>query len=337
MVRRSHMHVMTPFSILDLSLITEGGDVAGALRRSRDLAQHAEALGFDRYWVAEHHAMPGIASAATSVLMGYLADGTRKIRIGAGGIMLPNHAPLVIAEQFGTLAALYLGRIDLGLGRAPGSDQVTARALRRRMDRQDDFPQDVLELLHYFEPPVPGQAVVATPGAGSDIPVWLLGSSLYSAQLAAAMGLPFAFASHFAPQMMDEAIALYRHRFQPSARLAQPHVMLSANIIAADTPAEAARLVTSLQMYFVALRRGRPRAFPAPVDPESLHWTDVERGLLDSVLSCCWAGDPTHIASSLRTFIARYRPDELLVAAPIYDHAARRHSIGLTAALREAL
>ncbi|AOX21047.1 LLM class flavin-dependent oxidoreductase [Kozakia baliensis] len=328
---------MIPFSVLDLSLITEGGSPATAFANSRDLIQHAEKLGFNRYWVAEHHAMPGIASAATSVLIGHLAGVTHTIRVGAGGIMLPNHAPLVIAEQFGTLEALYPGRIDLGLGRAPGSDPITARALRRRAESADQFPQDVLELMHYFEPPVPGQAVVATPGAGAEVPIWLLGSSLYSAHLAAQLGLPFAFASHFAPHQMEEAIALYRSQFRPSEHLAQPYVMLAANIIAADTPAQAQRLLTSLQMYFVALRRGRPRAFPAPVAPESLEWSPAESGILQSTLSCTFAGDVSAVGADIRSFLNRHQPDELLIAAPIFDHAARRHSLELAVKAREAL
>ncbi|MFT9016631.1 MAG: LLM class flavin-dependent oxidoreductase [Acetobacter sp.] len=328
---------MIPFSILDLSLITDHGNAATAFRHSGDLVQHAESLGFDRYWVAEHHAMPGIASAATSVLMGYLAGLTQQIRIGAGGIMLPNHAPLVIAEQFGTLATLYPGRIDLGLGRAPGSDQTVARALRRRADNADTFPEDVLELLHYFEPAQPGQLVVAAPGAGCDVPVWLLGSSLYSAQLAAVLGLPFAFASHFAPRMMEEAVALYRHRFKPSHALAAPHVMLAMNVIAADTQAEADRLFTSHQMYFMALRSGRPRAYPAPVDPASLPWTAVERAQIDSALACRAVGDKAAVMKDIGTFLDRHQPDELILTAPIHDHQARRRSLEIVMEARSLL
>ncbi|MBO1326569.1 LLM class flavin-dependent oxidoreductase [Acetobacter sp. TBRC 12305] len=318
---------MIPFSILDLSLITDDGDAASAFRHSGDLVRHAEELGFARYWVAEHHAMPGIASAATSVLIGYLAGLTQRIRVGAGGVMLPNHAPLVIAEQFGTLATLYPGRIDLGLGRAPGSDQTVARALRRRPDNADTFPEDVLELLHYFEPAQPGQLVVATPGAGCDIPVWLLGSSLYSAQLAAVLGLPFAFASHFAPRMMEEAVALYRHQFKPSRYLSAPHVMLAMNVIAADTCEEAERLFTSHQMYFVALRSGRPRAYPAPVDPATLPWSPVERAQIEAALACRAVGDLGTVTQTIRAFVERHKPDELIMTAPIHDHQARRRSI----------
>jgi luciferase family oxidoreductase group 1 len=325
---------MTDFSILDLSFITEGSDAGTALRRSSDLARHAEALGFKRYWVAEHHGRAGIASAATAVLIGYLAEGTQHIRIGAGGIMLPNHAPFIIAEQFGTLAALYPGRIDLGLGRAPGTDPATSRALRRRAESAEDFPQDVMELLHYFEPAQPGQMVVATPGAGSDVPVWLLGSSLYSAQLAAVLGLPFAFASHFAPQMMEEAAALYRARFRPSERLSAPHLMLGVNVVAADTAVEADWLATSQEQYVVALRRGDPRALPPPAE---IAWTPAERAVIDSVLACRFVGDPAMVAEGLAGFIARHKPEEVIVATAIFDHEARVHSLELTARAVEGL
>lgn len=325
---------MIPASLLDLSLITEGADAATALRQSGDLARHAEALGYDRYWVAEHHAMPGIASAATSVLIGYLAGQTARLKVGAGGIMLPNHAPLLIAEQFGTLAALYPGRIELGLGRAPGGDQATARALRRRMEREDDFPQDVLELLHYFEPAQPGQMVVATPGVGSEVPVWLLGSSLFSARLAAALGVPFAFASHFAPRMMEEAVQLYRAEFRPSARLAQPYVMLSVNVIAADTSREARRIGTSIERYFIALRSGRPGMFPPPLDDDAAEWPPAARAVLDDVLSCRIMGDAAHVKAGLTGFAERYQPDEVLMAVPIFDHEARRRSVEIVAGLR---
>src|SRR6478736_6262574 len=239
---------MIPFSILDLSPITEGGDAGQALRNSLDLARHVEALGYRRYWMAEHHNLPGIASAATAVALAHVAAGTHSIRIGAGGIMLPNHAPLIIAEQFGTLAALHPGRIELGLGRAPGTDQVAAQAMRRNLAGDvDDFPRDVMELMRYFEPEQPGQSLRAVPGEGQDIPVWILGSSTYGAQLAAMLGLPYAFASHFAPQMMMEAMAIYRQRFRPSAQLAAPHVMLGFNVFAADTDEEAAVRATSQQ------------------------------------------------------------------------------------------
>ncbi|WP_156938667.1 LLM class flavin-dependent oxidoreductase [Asaia astilbis] len=259
---------MIPLSILDLSFIREGGTVRDALLESRAQAIHAEQLGYHRYWVAEHHAMPGIASAATSVVLGHLAAATTSIRIGAGGIMLPNHAPLIIAEQFGTLNALFPDRIDLGLGRAPGSDQRTLRALRRHGDTAEQFPGDVLELMDYFLPTGASNGVTAVPGAGSDIPVWLLGSSLFSAQLAAALGLPFAFASHFAPQMMEQAIDLYRSSFRPSERLKAPYVMLAVNVIAADTHGEAEFLATSRRLFIAALRHGRPGRLLPPVAPE---------------------------------------------------------------------
>src|SRR5580693_5352423 len=257
---------MVPLSVLDLSPITEGGDAGQSLRNSLDLARHVEALGYRRYWMAEHHNLPGIASAATAVALAHVAAGTDRITIGAGGIMLPNHAPLMVAEQFGTLAALHPGRVELGLGRAPGSDQLTMRAMRRAMlGGADNFPQDVVELMGYFEPAEPGQAVQAVPGAGLEVPIWILGSSTYGAQLAAILGLPFAFASHFAPAMMTEALAIYRERFRPSAQLATPYVMLGVNIIAADTDAEARLLFSSLQQSFLNLRRGRPGKLPPPV------------------------------------------------------------------------
>jgi luciferase family oxidoreductase group 1 len=249
---------MIPLSILDLAPVTEGSDAARTFANTLDLARHAERLGYKRYWLAEHHNMPGIASAATAVLIGHVAGGTSTIRVGAGGIMLPNHAPLQVAEAFGTLASLYPGRIDLGLGRAPGTDQATAKALRRYFDSADAFPQDVLELLAYFEP--------AVPGAGIEVPVWLLGSSLFSAKLSAQLGLPFAFASHFAPDAMDEALALYRRDFQPSARLQQPYAMLGINVVGADSDSEARRLFTTQQQSFINLRRGRPGLIPPPID-----------------------------------------------------------------------
>ncbi|MBB2204920.1 LLM class flavin-dependent oxidoreductase [Gluconacetobacter takamatsuzukensis] len=328
---------MIPFSVLDLSLIVRGSDAGTAFRNSLDLARHAEALGFHRYWVAEHHAMPAIASAATAILIGHLAAGTRQIRVGAGGIMLPNHAPLMVAEQFGTLESLFPGRIDLGLGRAPGSDQETMRALRRDPASADRFPQDVVELLHYFAPAQPGQTVQAVPGAGLEIPVWLLGSSLFSAHLAAHLGLPFAFASHFAPDMMEEAVALYRQRFTPSARLAQPYVMLGLNVVAADTDAQAHFLFTSHQQQFVALRRGRPGQFPPPVAETEGLWTPAEQAGIDRALACAVVGGPDTVRAGLARFIDRHRPDELMLVGAIHDHAARLHSFALAAAARQAL
>ncbi|MBB2165770.1 LLM class flavin-dependent oxidoreductase [Gluconacetobacter sp. 1b LMG 1731] len=328
---------MIPFSVLDLSLIVRGSDAATAFRNSLDLARHAEALGFHRYWVAEHHAMPAIASAATAILIGHLAAGTQHIRVGAGGIMLPNHAPLMVAEQFGTLESLFPGRIDLGLGRAPGSDQETMRALRRDPSSADRFPQEVAELLHYFAPPQPGQRVQAVPGAGLDIPVWLLGSSLFSAHLAAHLGLPFAFASHFAPDMMEEAVALYRQRFTPSARLAQPYVMLGLNVVAADSDAQARFLFTSHQQQFVALRRGRPGQFPPPVTETDGLWTAAEQAGIDRALACAVVGRPETVRTGLARFIARHQPDELMIVSAIHDHTARLHSFALTAEARNAL
>ncbi|ODV22349.1 MAG: hypothetical protein ABT19_05720 [Rhodanobacter sp. SCN 68-63] len=328
---------MIPFSILDLAPVTEGSDAARSFRHSLQLAQLGERLGYRRYWLAEHHNMPGIASAATAVLIGHIAGGTSTIRVGAGGIMLPNHAPLQVAEQFGTLASLYPGRIDLGLGRAPGTDQATARALRRYFDSADAFPNDVIELLGYFEPATPGQAVRAVPGAGLEVPVWLLGSSLFSAKLAAQLGLPFAFASHFAPDAMDQALAIYRRDFRPSARLAEPYAILALNVVAADSDAEARRLFTTQQQAFVNLRRGRPGLIPPPIDDIEAFWTPTERLGVEQALACAVVGDPDTLQRGLAAFIARHRPDELLLTANIFDHAARLHSFELAAAARDAL
>lgn len=328
---------MIPFSILDLAPVTEGSDAARSFRHSLQLAQLGERLGYRRYWLAEHHNMPGIASAATAVLIGHIAGGTSAIRVGAGGIMLPNHAPLQVAEQFGTLASLYPGRIDLGLGRAPGTDQATARALRRYFDSADAFPNDVIELLGYFEPATPGQAVRAVPGAGLEVPVWLLGSSLFSAKLAAQLGLPFAFASHFAPDAMDQALAIYRRDFRPSARLAEPYAILALNVVAADSDAEARRLFTTQQQAFVNLRRGRPGLIPPPIDDIEAFWTPTERLGVEQALACAVVGDPDTLQRGLAAFIARHRPDELLLTANIFDHAARLHSFELAAAARDAL
>ncbi|MFA6229528.1 MAG: LLM class flavin-dependent oxidoreductase [Rhodanobacter sp.] len=328
---------MIPFSILDLAPVTEGSDPGQAFRNTLDLAQLAERLGYRRYWLAEHHNMPGIASAATAVLIGHVAGGTSTIRVGAGGIMLPNHAPLQVAEAFGTLASLYPGRIDLGLGRAPGTDQATATALRRYFDSADTFPQDVLELLGYFEPAKPGQAVRAVPGAGVEVPVWLLGSSLFSATLSARLGLPFAFASHFAPDAMDEALALYRRDFRPSARLQQPYAMLGINVVGADSDAEARRLFTTQQQSFINLRRGRPGLIPPPIDDIESYWTPPEKMMLERALACAVVGDPATLQAGLAAFIARHRPDELLITANVFEHAARRHSFELAATVRERL
>ena len=328
---------MIPFSILDLAPVTEGSDPRQAFANMLDLAQHAEALGYHRYWLAEHHNMPGIASAATAVLIGHVAGGTRSIRVGAGGVMLPNHAPLQVAEQFGTLASLYPGRIDLGLGRAPGTDQATARALRRYFDSADGFPQDVAELLRYFEPVQPGQPVQAVPGAGIEVPVWLLGSSLFSAQLAAAMGLPFAFASHFAPTAMDDALALYRRDFKPSKHLARPYAMLALNVIGADSVAEAKRLFTTQQQSFVRLRRGQPGLIPPPIDDIDAFWAPHEKAGVEQALACTVLGDAAALREGIAAFIGRHRPDELMLTANIFDHAARKRSFAMAAdACREA-
>ena len=325
---------MPPLSILDLSPIIQGGNAAEALANSLDLARHAERLGYRRYWVAEHHNMPGIASAATSVVIGHIAAGTRTIRVGAGGIMLPNHAPLMIAEQFGTLAALIPGRIDLGVGRAPGTDQRTALALRRTLEGDiDNFPQDVLELIAYMSDTPPG-AVRAVPGTGAKVPVWILGSSMYGAQLAAALGLPYAFASHFAPDLLEPALAHYRAHFQPSVHLDKPHVMLGVSVFAADSDAEGRRLFTSQQQAFINLRSGRPGQLPPPVDDIAALITDPRIGhMLDNALSCAFAGSIATVKQGLDTFVAAHAPDEIMVTSNIYDHAARLRSYELLAGL----
>ncbi|HZY33034.1 MAG TPA: LLM class flavin-dependent oxidoreductase [Rhodanobacter sp.] len=328
---------MIPFSVLDLAPVTEGSDASQAFRNTLDLAQLAERLGYRRYWLAEHHNMPGIASAATAVLIGHVAGGTSTIRVGAGGIMLPNHAPLQVAEAFGTLASLYPGRIDLGLGRAPGTDQPTAKALRRYFDSAEAFPHDVLELLGYFEPAVPGQQVRAVPGVGLDVPVWLLGSSLFSAKLSAQLGLPFAFASHFAPDAMDEALALYRRDFRPSARLQQPYAMLGLNVVAADSDAAARRLFTTQQQSFISLRRGRPGLIPPPIDDIESYWTPPEKLMVERALACAVVGAAGTVQDGIAAFIARHRPDELLLTANVFEHAARRQSFEIAAAVRERL
>ncbi len=328
---------MIPFSVLDLSPIVEGGDAGQALRNTLDLSRHAERWGYQRYWLAEHHNMAGIASAATAVVIGHVAAGTSTIRVGAGGVMLPNHAPLVIAEQFGTLEALHPGRIDLGLGRAPGSDQLTARALRRTLaGGVDEFPQDVLELMAYFRPE-PGQLVRAVPGAGLDVPIWILGSSLYGAQLAAALGLPFAFASHFAPDQMTTALQLYRSRFRPSEHSDKPYVMLGLNVFAAESDAQASRLFTSLQQAFVNLRRGRPGPLPPPVDDIETRLSPVERSMVAQSLSCAVVGSPETVRRGLGAFIARTGANEIMITAQIFDHAARLRSFEIAAAARAEL
>jgi luciferase family oxidoreductase group 1 len=326
-----------PLSVLDLAPIVEGSDAARALRNTVDLARHAERWGYTRYWLAEHHGMPGIASAATAVVIGQVAAATSTIRVGAGGIMLPNHSPLVIAEQFGTLESLYPGRIDLGLGRAPGSDQVVARALRRDPLAAEAFPDDVAELLAYFRAAEPGQVVRAVPGAGLDVPVWILGSSLFGAQLAAAFGLPYAFASHFAPRLLVQAVETYRANFRPSERLAQPRVMLGVNVFAADSDDEARRLFSSLQQAFVNLRRGHPGPLPPPVDDFDAQLTPMDRLGISEMLACSIVGSPETVQSGITRFVAATGADELMVTSQIFDHAARLRSFEITAQARERL
>jgi luciferase family oxidoreductase group 1 len=329
---------MPTLSVLDLSPIVEGGSAARSLANSLDLARHAERLGYRRYWLAEHHNMPGIASAATAVVIAHVAAGTKTIRVGAGGIMLPNHAPLVIAEQFGTLAALHPGRVDLGLGRAPGTDMLTARALRRNLDAGvDAFPQDVVELMNYFAPAAESRRVHAVPGEGEQVPVWILGSSLYGAQLAAMLGLPYAFASHFAPAELDSALQLYRSRFQPSEHLDKPHVMLGLNVVAAPTDAEARLLFTSLQQAFVNLRSGRPGKLPPPVEDYDRDLDPGARAMLAQALACAVVGSPETVARGLEAFIARTGADELMVTTQVFDHAARVRSYEMLAEVRQAM
>jgi luciferase family oxidoreductase group 1 len=322
---------MTPLSVLDLSPITQGAGPAESFRNSLSLAQHAERLGYQRYWVAEHHGMASIASAATAVLMAHLAGGTRTIRIGAGGIMLPNHSPLVIAEQFGTLAALHPGRIDLGVGRAPGSDAMTARALRRpSVHDEDDFPRDVVELIDFMVD-APQQRVIAMPGRGAKVPVWILGSSLFGAQLAAALGLPFAFASHFAPNYMMQAIALYRAQFKPTAQQPKPYVMLGFNVFCADTDTQAQWLASSVQQSFLSLRSGRPIPLPPPKENFLATISPEQSAVLDNILACSAIGSPATVAAAMQAFIAKTGADELMVAGAMFDHAARLHSYELLA------
>ncbi|KND62033.1 Coenzyme F420-dependent N5,N10-methylene tetrahydromethanopterin reductase [Candidatus Burkholderia verschuerenii] len=328
---------MIPFSVLDLSPIPRGATAADAFAHSLDLARHAEQWGFQRYWLAEHHNMTGIASAATSVMIGHIAAGTKTIRVGSGGIMLPNHAPLVIAEQFGTLASLFPGRrIDLCLGRAPGTDQTTACAMRRDLvGSAESFPDDVVELQRYFADPVEGQRVRAVPGAGLHVPIWLLGSSLFSAQLAAALGLPFAFASHFAPDYLLTALQVYRSQFRPSASLDKPYAMVGVNVFAADDADQARFLFTSLQQQFINLRRGTPGQLPPPV--ESIAWTEAERAGVEHSLACSVVGDRTDVEAGLRSVMEQTQADELIVTAQIFDHQARLRSFEITAQVRETL
>jgi luciferase family oxidoreductase group 1 len=323
---------MVPLSVLDLSPITEGSDAGQALRNSLDLARHVEALGYRRYWMAEHHNLPGIASAATAVALAHVAAGTNSIRVGAGGIMLPNHAPLLIAEQFGTLAALHPGRVELGLGRAPGSDQITARAVRRNLHGDvDEFPRDVVELMSYFQPAEPGQAVQAVPGAGLEVPIWILGSSTYGAQLAAYLGLPFAFASHFAPAMMMQAMKIYRERFRPSAQLAAPQIMLGVTVVAAESDEEARFLFSSLQQSSLNNRIGHPGRVPAPVADFDARLDPYARAILADALACAIVGGPDTVRRGLDDFVHRTGADELMVTANIFEHAKRKRSFEIVA------
>lgn len=323
---------MPPISVLDLAPVPEGSDVGRALKNTVELAQAADRLGFHRYWLAEHHGMPGIASAATAVLIGQVAAATNRIRVGSGGIMLPNHAPLVIAEQFGTLAALYPDRIDLGLGRAPGTDQITSRALRRGTAADADrFPQDVVELQAWLGDAAEGQSVRAVPGEGAKVPIWILGSSTFGAQLAAALGLPYAFASHFAPDQMEAALALYRSLFRPSEQLSQPYAMVALNVFAADREDEARLMLSSLQQAFVNLRTGRPGKLPPPVEGYAERLDPAARGMLERALSCTVVGDREQVRTGLRAFADKWQADELIVTGQIWDHAARVRSFEIVA------
>jgi luciferase family oxidoreductase group 1 len=327
---------MVTLSVLDLAPIVQGATAADAFRNSLDLARHAERWGYKRFWLAEHHNIPSVASAATSVVIAHVAAGTSTIRVGAGGIMLPNHSPLLIAEQFGTLESLFPGRIDLALGRAPGSDQITAAALRRTPAAAEAFPQDVAELLAYFREPEPGQQVVAVPGAGLRVPVWILGSSLFGAQLAAYMGLPYAFASHFAPAYLMPAIETYRSRFQPSEYLERPYLMLGAQVIAAGTDAEARRLFTSFQQSFISLRRGHPIPVPPPIDELDIQMSPLERAQLEPILGNAIVGSAETVRARMHKFIEDTGADELIVSSQIYDHEARLRSYEIVAGLHGA-
>lgn len=318
---------MTALSILELARITQDTDAAGALHNARDLALLAEQCGYRRVWVAEHHNMAGIASAATSIVIAHIAEGTNTIRVGAGGIMLPNHAPYIIAEQFGTLERLFPGRIDLGLGRAPGTDQVAIRAMRRPPEASDRFPQDVVELQSYFAPAVPDQTIVAVPAAGTQVPLWILGSSTYGAMLAAELGLPYAFASHFAPQMLMQALAIYRSRFKPSAQLSQPYAVAGINVIAADTDAEAKRLATTQQMSFTDLVSGRRGLSKPPIDDIETYWSSAVKAQAASMLSRSIYGSVATVREQLADFIEETGVDEVMVVSDVYEHQARRRSI----------
>jgi luciferase family oxidoreductase group 1 len=328
---------MTALSILDLVRVTEKTGPREAMDNARDLAIHAEALGFRRFWLAEHHNIRGIASAATSLVISHVAAGTKTIRVGAGGIMLPNHAPLVIAEQFGTLAMLYGDRIDLGLGRAPGTDQLAAQALRRHPASADRFPQDVLELQAFLAEPQPGQAIVAVPGAGTEIPLWILGSTTFGARLAAELGLPYAFASHFAPDALDMALYTYRSHFKPSKQLAEPYAMVGVNVIAADADAEAQRLATSQQMAFTDIFRNARGLGKPPIDDIDSYWTRAEKFEVSRMLECSVVGSPETVRAGLELLIKRTRADELMIVSDIFDHATRLRSFDLVAAVAKPL
>jgi luciferase family oxidoreductase group 1 len=326
-----------PFSILDLAPIVAGATASDAFHNSLDLARHAEQWDYKRYWLAEHHNIPGIASAATAVVIGYIAGGTSRIRVGSGGIMLPNHSPLVIAEQFGTLESLYPGRIDLGLGRAPGSDQQTARAMRRSPSAADSFPQDVMELQAYLGKGNGGRGVRAIPGEGTDVPIWLLGSSDFGARLAAKLGLPYAFASHFAPDHLLDALQIYRDEFQPSSSLAQPYAMVGVNLFAADTDDEAYRLFTSLQQQFLGLVRGTPGQLKAPVDEEQLVWNSLERAHVQRMTRISAVGSPPAVRDALEKIVTATGANELMLTAQLFDHQARLRSFEIAAQLRQPL
>ena len=324
-------------SVLDLSPIPQGGSVGQALRSSLDLARHVEAQGYRRYWMAEHHNLPGLACSATAVALAHIAAGTERIRIGAGGIMLPNHAPYIVAEQFGTLAALHPGRVDLGLGRAPGTDQITAQAIRRTLAGDvDDFPRDVMEVMAWFAEPQPGQRVQAVPAAGQEVPVWILGSSTYGAQLAAHLGLPYAFASHFAPAQLMEAIAIYRERFRPSKHLAAPRLMLGVSVCAAPTVEEARFLFSSAQQSTLNLRLGQPGRLPPPVEGFEERLSPSERRILEHSFACAFVGGPERVRQGLADFVARTGADELMVTGNIYDHELRKRSFTLLAEAAQA-
>jgi luciferase family oxidoreductase group 1 len=324
---------MIPFSVLDLVPVRVGDTPADALRNTLDLAQHAERWGYLRYWMAEHHNMTGIASAATSVVIGYVAGGTKTLRVGSGGVMLPNHSPLVIAEQFGTLASLYPGRIDLGLGRAPGTDQLTMRAMRRDPRAADNFPDDVVELRALLGPVQPGQRIRAVPGADTKVPLWILGSSLYGAQVAAYLGLPYSFASHFAPDALEQALAVYRQSFQPSEQLDKPYAMPCVNVIAADTDDEAQYLFSSLQQRFVDMVRNTRGQLAPPVRDIERTWSPMEKAHVESMLACSFVGGPAKLERELGQFIERTKADELMISGAVYDHAARLRSYEIASRL----